>query len=162
MSDPAADLLSEVHSFIDDVNSGNASKALGRLVEDVCIVEDIAPFRWTGSEAGGRWLAAMRENAQRLGVSAITMTPGEPPTHRGRRGAWLLHRSRRRETRRAKRFVARGRAHHRCDATRPRALADQCFDLDRRSANGGIGVKPPAHFAKQMSSVDGSRVASTI
>jgi hypothetical protein len=78
MSDPAADLLSEVHSFIDDVNSGNASKALGRLVEDVCIVEDIAPFRWTGSEAGGRWLAAMGENAQRLGVSSITMTPGEP------------------------------------------------------------------------------------
>lgn len=78
MSDPAADLLSEVRAFIDDVNGGNASQALRRLTEDVCIIEDIAPFRWTGSEAGGQWLAAMGVNAQRLGVTSITMTPGEP------------------------------------------------------------------------------------
>jgi hypothetical protein len=78
MSDPAANLLSEVLAFIDDVNSGNASEALHRLTEDVCIVEDIAPFRWTGSEAGAQWLTAMGANAQRLGVTSITMTSGEP------------------------------------------------------------------------------------
>ncbi len=78
MSDPATDLLSEVRAFIDDVNSGDVSEALHRLTEDVCIVEDIAPFRWTGTEAGGQWLAAMGANAQRLGVTLITMTPGEP------------------------------------------------------------------------------------
>lgn len=78
MSDPVADLLSEIRAFIDDVNSGNAPAALRRLTEDVCIVEDIAPFRWTGANAGGQWLAAMAANAQRVGVSAITMTPGEP------------------------------------------------------------------------------------
>jgi hypothetical protein len=77
MSDPTAELLSEVRGFIADVNSGNASDALQRLTEDVCIVEDIAPFRWTGTEAGGQWLAAMGANAQRLGVTAITMNPGE-------------------------------------------------------------------------------------
>lgn len=78
MTDPAADLLSEVRDFIDDVNSGNASEALQRLTEDVCIVEDIAPFRWTGAEAGAQWLAAMGANAQRLGVTAINMAAGEP------------------------------------------------------------------------------------
>ena len=78
VTDPAAELISVLRRFIDDVNSGNGEAALGRLTEDVCIVEDIAPFRWTGPQAGGQWLGAMGTNAQRLGITAITMTPGDP------------------------------------------------------------------------------------
>ena len=78
MDDPAAALISEVRAFIDDVNLGNMPAALARLTRDVCIVEDIAPFRWTGPEAGSQWLAAMAANAERLGVTAIAMMPGEP------------------------------------------------------------------------------------
>jgi hypothetical protein len=78
MSDPAVDMLSEIRAFINEVNGGNGSGALARLTNDVCIVEDLAPFCWTGADAGGQWLAAMSANAQRLGVTSITMTPGEP------------------------------------------------------------------------------------
>ena len=78
MPDPAQLLLCDIRAFIDEVNRGDSASALARLTEDVCIVEDIAPYRWTGREAGGQWLAAMGANAQRLGVTTISMTPGEP------------------------------------------------------------------------------------
>jgi hypothetical protein len=77
MTHPADDLLSEIRAFIDDVNTGQISVALARLTNDVCIVEDLPPFRWMGARAGSEWIAAMRANAQRLGVTAVTMTPGE-------------------------------------------------------------------------------------
>ncbi len=78
MTNAADDLLTEVLAFIENVNSGTISEALRRLTDDVCITEDIAPFRWSGAEAGGQWLAAMEANAQRLGVTSIIMNPGEP------------------------------------------------------------------------------------
>lgn len=78
MRETAADLLCVIRAFIDDVNGGDIASALGRLTDDVCIVEDLAPFRWTGPAAGGEWIAAMAANAGRLGATAIRMTPGEP------------------------------------------------------------------------------------
>ena len=78
MAGPDDALLNEVFAFIEDVNGGNVPAALARLTDDVCIVEDLAPYRWTGPEAGGQWLAAMGANAARLGVTVIAMTPGEP------------------------------------------------------------------------------------
>lgn len=78
MADPAAELQGVIYAFIDEVNGGNIPAALARLTADVCIVEDLAPFRWSGPTAGGEWLAAMAANGQRLGVTAIVMTPAEP------------------------------------------------------------------------------------
>lgn len=78
MSDPAADLVSVLGAFIDEVNAGNAPAALARLTDDVCIIEDLAPFRWTGPEAGGQWLSDMAENGRRMGATMIRMTYGEP------------------------------------------------------------------------------------
>ena len=78
MADPADEMLAVLRAFIDEVNGGNIPAALGRLTADVCIVEDIAPFRWTGPEGGGQWLADMAAHAGRLGVTAIAMQPGEP------------------------------------------------------------------------------------
>lgn len=76
-AEPEVELLNEIYAFIEDVNGGKIPAALARLTDDVCIVEDLPPYRWTGPEAGGQWLAAMAANAERLGVTAITMTPGQ-------------------------------------------------------------------------------------
>lgn len=78
MADAPADLTSVIRAFIDEVNRGDMAGALARLTADVCIVEDLAPFRWTGAGAGGEWLAAMGANAGNLGVTEIAMAPGEP------------------------------------------------------------------------------------
>ena len=78
MSSATDGLLSDILSFIDEVNSGNAGAALARFTDDVCIVEDLAPYRLTGADAGQRWLAAMGGNAQKLGVTAVVLHPGKP------------------------------------------------------------------------------------
>ena len=78
MDDAPGQLHSVLRAFIDEVNGGDVAAALARLTGDVCIVEDLAPFRWTGAQAGGQWLAAMAGNAARLGATAVTMHPGEP------------------------------------------------------------------------------------
>ena len=78
MADPAAELQGVIYAFIEEVNGGNIPAALARLTAEVCIVEDLAPFRWSGPTAGGEWLAAMAANGERMGVSASVMTPGEP------------------------------------------------------------------------------------
>jgi hypothetical protein len=71
-------LLCDIRAFIDEVNRGDAASALARFTDDVCIVEDLSPFRMTGPEAGQRWLAAMGGNAQKLGVTAVALHPAEP------------------------------------------------------------------------------------
>lgn len=78
MSDATDSLLSDILAFIDEVNRGDAPAALARFTDDVCIVEDLAPYRLTGPDAGQRWLAAMGGNAQKLGVTAVVLHPGQP------------------------------------------------------------------------------------
>ena len=78
MSDLTDSLLSDILAFIDEVNSGNAAAALARFTDDVCIVEDLSPFRMTGPDAGQRWLAVMGGNAQKLGVNAVVLHASKP------------------------------------------------------------------------------------
>lgn len=78
MSDATETLLSDILAFIDEVNRGDAAAALARFTDDVCIVEDLAPYRMTGADAGQRWLQAMGANAQKLGVTTVALHPGQP------------------------------------------------------------------------------------
>jgi len=78
MTDLTDSLLSDILAFIDEVNRGDAAAALARFTDDVCIVEDLSPFRLSGPDAGQRWLAAMGGNAQKLGVTSVALHPGKP------------------------------------------------------------------------------------
>lgn len=78
MSDAIDTLLSDTLAFIDEVNRGDAGAALARFTDDVCIVEDLSPFRLTGPDAGQRWLAAMGGNAQKLGVTSVALHASQP------------------------------------------------------------------------------------
>lgn len=69
-------VLASISSFVDAVNEGKSDLALARLTSDVTIVEDLAPFRWHGVNAGTDWLHAMGANAQRCGFMAISMQLG--------------------------------------------------------------------------------------
>lgn len=76
--DSSADIASTVSTFVDEVNSGRIEAALARFTGDVTIVEDLAPYRWQGPDAGAQWLTAMANNAERLGVTAVVMDLGTP------------------------------------------------------------------------------------
>lgn len=71
-------LLSDILAFIEDVNGGNAAAALARFTDDVVIVEDLAPYRITGADAGQQWLQMMGGNAQKLGATAVALHPAQP------------------------------------------------------------------------------------
>ena len=76
--DSSADIESAVSAFVDEVNSGKFDAAIARFTHDATIVEDIAPFRWRGPNAGPQWLTAMAENAERLAVTGVVMDLGAP------------------------------------------------------------------------------------
>jgi ketosteroid isomerase-like protein len=78
MTDATDSLLSDILAFIGEVNGGNAAAALARFTDDVVIVEDLAPYRISGADAGQRWLQMMAGNAQKLGATAVVLHPGEP------------------------------------------------------------------------------------
>ena len=74
--DNSADIASTISTFVDEVNSGRIEAALARFTPDVTIVEDLAPYRWQGQDAGSRWLTAMAANAERLEVTEVVMDLG--------------------------------------------------------------------------------------
>ena len=78
MSEQTDSLLSDILAFIDEVRRGDAAAALARFTDDVCIVDDLPPYRLTGADAGQKWLEAMGANAQKLGVAAVVLHPGQP------------------------------------------------------------------------------------
>ena len=74
--DSSAEIESAVSAFVEEVNSGKFDAALARFTHDVTIVEDIAPYRWRGPDAGAQWLTAMAANAERLAVTEVVMDLG--------------------------------------------------------------------------------------
>jgi hypothetical protein len=65
-----------ITAMVDAVNRGEFGRAAAAFTAEPIIVEDIAPFRWHGPNAPSAWLAAMGDNASRLGVQSIVMDLG--------------------------------------------------------------------------------------
>jgi hypothetical protein len=138
MSDATDGLLAEILAFIDEVNRGDAAAALARFTDDVCIVEDLAPYRMSGPDAGQRWLSAMGANAQRLGVTAVVLHPGQPRRIEARRGDRLLRASGRADPRRPERQAARRRRADDGGAARERPVEVLRDDLGGGRADGEL------------------------
>ncbi len=67
------EIVDSIAEFVDAVNRGDRAAVLARLTDDVSIIEDLAPYRWQGSEAESQWLDAMAENARRNAITSISM-----------------------------------------------------------------------------------------
>ncbi len=76
MSDESG-VAAAIRTLVDAVNCGNITAALSAFTQDAVIVEDLAPYRWTGADAPSQWLAAMGANASKLGITSILMESGE-------------------------------------------------------------------------------------
>jgi hypothetical protein len=60
--------------MVDAVNRGDCGEAASYFNAEPLIIEDIAPFQWSGASAVADWLSAMGANAASLGASLIEMT----------------------------------------------------------------------------------------
>ena len=67
------EIVDSIAEFVDAVNRGDRAAVLAQLTDDVSIIEDLAPYRWQGPEAGSQWLDAMAENARRNAITSISM-----------------------------------------------------------------------------------------
>jgi len=76
--DLAKEVTDSIADFVDAVNRGDQPGAIAHLSDDVTIIEDLAPFRWSGPNAGQEWMLAMWGNSQRSGISAILMEIAAP------------------------------------------------------------------------------------
>jgi ketosteroid isomerase-like protein len=76
--DPIAETSHVVAGFVDAVNKGQMDKAIGYFAASATVVDDLAPYRWSGPGAGAAWIAAMGANAGAKGMAAIQMKADDP------------------------------------------------------------------------------------
>jgi ketosteroid isomerase-like protein len=73
-----SEVTAVIQALVKAVNEGDFGDAVSAFTDDAVIVEDIPPYRWTGSDAPARWLSAMGANAAHLGVTSVRMRIGQP------------------------------------------------------------------------------------
>lgn len=69
----SAAVMTSIRAFTDSVNHGDMAAALGYFTANPSIIEDLAPYRFTGPQAGTSWINAMGANAQAHGFTGIDM-----------------------------------------------------------------------------------------
>ena len=69
----STEALAAITRFTDAVNHGDASTAVAAFAPSPTVIDDLAPYRWQGPNAGGAWMAAMGANAQAKGMTLINM-----------------------------------------------------------------------------------------
>ena len=70
MATPVEDVTGAIHRFIDAFNSGDTKTVDAAYASgSVSIIDEFAPYRWTGPHAGQTWAAAYDKHAQATGVS---------------------------------------------------------------------------------------------
>jgi ketosteroid isomerase-like protein len=72
-------VLATITRMTDAVNKGDAPTAFAAFTASPTIVEDLAPYRWTGPGTPQAWLEGMGANAQAHGITTINMRLA-PPT----------------------------------------------------------------------------------
>ena len=67
---PGDDVAAPVRQFIDGFNSGNVASAYAAYAPgEVSIIDEFAPFRWTGPNAARAWAADYARNARANGIT---------------------------------------------------------------------------------------------
>jgi hypothetical protein len=76
---PAADVMVPVHTFIDSFNKGDTKTAAAQTSPDgMSIVDEIAPFSWSGPKALDTWAKTLEEADKAAGTTDGRVTDGKP------------------------------------------------------------------------------------
>ncbi|MCW3005119.1 MAG: hypothetical protein JWQ20_4417 [Conexibacter sp.] len=71
-------VLATITRMTDAVNRGDAPTAFAAFTPGPTIIEDLAPYRWTGPGTPQAWLDGMGANAQAHGITTINMKLAAP------------------------------------------------------------------------------------
>jgi ketosteroid isomerase-like protein len=61
--------LAGVRNVTDALNSGEDTDVLAGMADDVVIIDDVAPFHWTGHQEAQQWLRRVARTRKRLSAS---------------------------------------------------------------------------------------------
>lgn len=76
---PAADpLMAPVHQFINGFNAGDVKRAMATFAPSVAIVDDVAPFQWSGPKAMATWVNDLTASESKAGITDGKVTVGAP------------------------------------------------------------------------------------
>lgn len=75
----ADDAAAPVRQFIDGFNGGDTKSAFAAYAPgDIVIIDEFAPFRWTGPRAAQQWAADYGKHAKATGVTGGKVSYGKP------------------------------------------------------------------------------------
>jgi hypothetical protein len=78
-ADSPADVTKPVHEFIDGFNTGDMKSAYAACAAgSINIVDEFAPYRWSGPDAAHRWAADYDKHAKATSVSDGSVKYGAP------------------------------------------------------------------------------------
>jgi hypothetical protein len=72
-TEPPADIKALIDKALDGFNRKNSALYNSAFGADVVIVDGMAPYRWTGPNAQGRWFADTEKWAHEVGVADETI-----------------------------------------------------------------------------------------
>jgi ketosteroid isomerase-like protein len=75
---PAEDATSAVTAWIDKFNAGDIPAFLSGHEDSAIIIDEFAPYAWSGSGSAQHWLDAYMKDSAARGVSAGHMDYGKP------------------------------------------------------------------------------------
>jgi hypothetical protein len=71
-------VVAALNQFIDGFNKGDVPAAIGACAAQTSIIDEFAPFEWSGAGACGKWAADYDADAKKKGITAGSVTLGTP------------------------------------------------------------------------------------
>lgn len=76
-----ADVMAPIRQFIDGFNKGDVPSAIAACAEETSIIDELAPFYWSGTGACGQWASDYDADARKKGITAGAVTMSAPRHH---------------------------------------------------------------------------------
>ncbi len=75
----AGDVMAPIRQFIDGFNSGDTNSGFAAYATgDIQIIDEFAPYHWTGRKAAHTWADGYDKHAKATGVTGGSVKYGEP------------------------------------------------------------------------------------
>jgi len=77
-ADDKADVMAQVHQFVDGLNKGDVKSALATCAEQTSIIDEFPPHEWHGAGACAKWASDYDANSKKEGITDGVVTLGKP------------------------------------------------------------------------------------
>jgi ketosteroid isomerase-like protein len=73
-----SEVMAPVHQFVDGFNKGDVQSALAACADEVYVIDEFAPYQWSGAGACSTWANDYVDDARTNGITEGVVTLGKP------------------------------------------------------------------------------------